>query len=77
MKNIAVILSARIARGEIKSLEGFDASDSGVHIQCTVGDYVYDSDNNVLSTPAYMLATDIAEASIGIENTVNKLVELC
>lgn len=49
----------------------------GRHVPCLVTDSVFDEANNVLSTPAYMLAQDIAEAAIGIEKTVNKLIALC
>jgi enhancing lycopene biosynthesis protein 2 len=49
----------------------------GVHVDCLVTDSVFDEEHNVLSTPAYMLAQDIAQAAIGIENTVNKLLDIC
>ncbi len=47
------------------------------HRECTVGNFILDSKLNILSTPAYMLARNIAEASEGIEKTVQKLLELC
>lgn len=49
----------------------------GVHVNCLVTDVVFDQRHNVLSTPAYMLAADIAEAAVGIDNIINRLVRLC
>ncbi|GAL28158.1 sigma cross-reacting protein 27A [Vibrio variabilis] len=37
---------------------------------------MFDEDNNVLSTPAYMLANSISDAASGIEKLVTKLVAL-
>ncbi|GAL36726.1 sigma cross-reacting protein 27A [Vibrio maritimus] len=55
--------------------EGFNAL-GGRHIECAVDDFVYDESNNVLSTPAYMLASSISEAASGIDKLVSKLVSL-
>jgi enhancing lycopene biosynthesis protein 2 len=41
------------------------------HIECGVADVIIDEANNVVSTPAYMLADSITEAATGI----NKLVK--
>lgn len=54
---------------------GFTAL-GGQHIDCPVEDYVLDQTNNVLSTPAYMLASSVSEAATGIDRLVKKLVEL-
>jgi enhancing lycopene biosynthesis protein 2 len=48
----------------------------GEHVICAVDDIVYDEQHNVISTPAYMLATSISEANNGIEKLVNKLISL-
>ena len=48
----------------------------GDHVECTVDEYVYDSEHNVLSTPAYMLASTISQAASGINKVVAKLVTL-
>ncbi|WP_112479663.1 isoprenoid biosynthesis glyoxalase ElbB [Vibrio variabilis] len=55
--------------------EGFNAL-GGRHIECSVDDFVYDENNKVLSTPAYMLANSISEAASGIDKLVSKLVSL-
>jgi enhancing lycopene biosynthesis protein 2 len=46
------------------------------HADCTVTDFVYDEDNNLLSTPCYMLAQNISEVWEGIEKTVERCVQL-
>jgi enhancing lycopene biosynthesis protein 2 len=41
-----------------------------------VEDIVVDEVNKIVSTPAYMLATSILEAHIGIEKLVDKVLEM-
>ncbi|USD35225.1 MULTISPECIES: isoprenoid biosynthesis glyoxalase ElbB [Vibrio] len=48
----------------------------GEHINCEVGDIVFDEEHKVLSTPAYMLAGSISQAASGIDRLVRKLVEI-
>ncbi len=48
----------------------------GKHQQALVQDIIVDEINRVVSTPAYMLAANIAEASIGIDKLVKKVVEM-
>lgn len=48
----------------------------GSHQDAIVEDIVVDEKNKIVSTPAYMLAGNIAEASIGIEKLVKKVVEM-
>ena len=48
----------------------------GVHVPCKVTDIVTDGQNKVVSTPAYMLAKDIAEAAEGIEKLVEQVLWL-
>lgn len=48
----------------------------GRHVDCSVNDIVYDETNNVVSTPAYMLAGNVLEAASGINKLVAKLIEL-
>lgn len=49
----------------------------GVHKPCAVDDIVFDEQNRVVSTPAYMLAGSIKEAAAGIEKLVEAVVKLC
>ncbi|MCP5467958.1 MAG: isoprenoid biosynthesis glyoxalase ElbB [Deltaproteobacteria bacterium] len=46
------------------------------HQECDVGDIVFDEQNKILSTPAYMCAKSIKEAATGIEKLIKKLVEI-
>jgi enhancing lycopene biosynthesis protein 2 len=46
------------------------------HVACGVSEIVVDDNHKVISTPAYMLAGSISEASSGIEKAVQKLLEL-
>jgi enhancing lycopene biosynthesis protein 2 len=42
----------------------------GMHVECPVEDFVVDKEHRVVSTPAYMLAKNIAQAAAGIEAAV-------
>lgn len=46
------------------------------HVPCPVDDIVVDEDNKVVTTPAYMLAENIAEAAVGIEKLVARVLVL-
>lgn len=48
----------------------------GKHQFAKVDDIVVDEVHKVVSTPAYMLATSILEAHVGIEKLVNKVIEM-
>lgn len=49
----------------------------GDHKDCSVYQLVVDETKNVISTPAYMLAGNIAEAAEGISRLVETVVERC
>lgn len=49
----------------------------GKHQSCAVSDIIIDHQAKVISTPAYMLASNILEASAGIEKAIAQLIELC
>jgi enhancing lycopene biosynthesis protein 2 len=46
------------------------------HVDCTVRETVIDKENRIVSTPAYMLAQNIAEAAAGIEKLVQQVIQL-
>ncbi|MGU3524610.1 isoprenoid biosynthesis glyoxalase ElbB [Enterobacteriaceae bacterium C23F] len=46
------------------------------HVPCPVDDIVIDEENKVVTTPAYMLAQNIAEAATGIEKLVARVLAL-
>jgi enhancing lycopene biosynthesis protein 2 len=48
----------------------------GQHVNCRVQDIVIDHAAKVVSTPAYMLAQSVLEASTGIEKLVQAVLEL-
>jgi len=48
----------------------------GEHVPCPVEDIVVDEDNKIVTTPAYMLAQTIAEAAVGIEKLVERVLVL-
>ena len=48
----------------------------GEHVPCPVDDIVVDEDNKIVTTPAYMLAQNIAEAAAGIENVFDRVLVL-
>ncbi|MBM3070155.1 isoprenoid biosynthesis glyoxalase ElbB [Lelliottia sp. RWM.1] len=48
----------------------------GEHVPCPVDDIVVDEDNKIVTTPAYMLAQNIAEAATGIEKLVDRVLVL-
>jgi len=48
----------------------------GCHDNCAVGEIIVDDDYKLVTTPAYMLATRISEAAVGINQLVDKVIEL-
>lgn len=48
----------------------------GIHMPCPVDDIVVDEDNNLVTTPAYMLASSVSEAAAGINKLVDKIAEM-
>lgn len=80
---IAPVIIPMIYENGVKGTIGNDAATAaafnimgGVHVDCAVDEIVYDQENKVLSTPAYMLANSISEAASGIEKLVSKLLSL-
>ncbi len=48
----------------------------GQHKECSVDMIHVDSNNKLVTTPAYMLGPDIKDVAVGIEKLVNKVLEL-
>ncbi len=46
----------------------------GQHVECSVDDCVIDNERNVVTTPAYMLASRISEAAAGIDKLVAAVI---
>jgi enhancing lycopene biosynthesis protein 2 len=49
----------------------------GRHIYSKVDEVVVDENNRLVSTPAYMLASGIAEVALGVEKLVGEVLSLC
>lgn len=67
------------ARGTIGTDAGTAAAIEqmgGVHVSCPVREFVVDEQRKIVSTPAYMLAQNIAEAADGIEKAVKATLAL-
>ena len=46
------------------------------HQECSAQDFVFDEQNNVISTPAYMRGQSISEVAEGIEKTIHQLLKM-
>lgn len=80
---IAPVLLARILPDALRITIGTDSDTAKVitamgakHVPCQVGDIVVDEIHKVVTTPAYMLAQNIAEAASGIEKLVTQVLAL-
>ncbi|TAH34630.1 MAG: isoprenoid biosynthesis glyoxalase ElbB [Planctomycetota bacterium] len=76
---VAAVLRGAPARPELTIGNDLDTATAleamGVkHVACPVRDIHVDQRNNIVSTPAYMLARDIAEAADGIERLVGAIL---
>jgi enhancing lycopene biosynthesis protein 2 len=47
-----------------------------IHQDCSTRNFVFDEENNIVSTPAYMLGQSISEVAEGIEKTINQLIKI-
>ena len=69
-------LSAKLTIGNDKDV-AMQINNMGCkHIDCKVNDIVFDPNLNIVSTPAYMLAENILQAKVGIDNLVKKIVDI-
>ena len=48
----------------------------GRHVNCTVDTIHVDEKNRIVTTPAYMLGSGVAEVAEGIEKLVAKVLDL-
>ena len=68
-----IIVTIGNDEGTAMAIESFGAK----HQICPVDDIVVDENNQVVSTPAYMLGPSIAQVAKGIDKLVAKVVEMC
>ncbi len=81
---ISPALMAKIFQGKsIQVTIGNDAGTAGAiqtlgnrHVDCSVREICVDEKNKIVTTPAYMLAQNIAETSEGIEKLVTEVLNL-
>lgn len=82
---IAPAIMATVFRGKkkVRLTIGTDPATAGQleamgaqHENCPVREFVVDKENKVVTTPAYMLAQRISEASEGIEKLVKSVIQL-
>lgn len=81
---IAPTLLALTLKGEkVKLTIGSDEGVAGgiealgnVHVDCTTEEIAVDEEHKIVTTPAYMTAGSISEASVGITKLVKKILEL-
>ena len=76
---IAPVLIAGLINGVKVTIGSDDSTAAAIekmgatHDVCSVEDICYDESNNIISTPAYMLANSISEIGPGIEKLVDKV----
>lgn len=79
---IAPVLLPKVYNG-VRCTIGYDKETAsvinklgGLHVDCPVDDIVLDNDYNIVTTPAYMLAENIADAKKGIDKLVEQVISL-
>jgi enhancing lycopene biosynthesis protein 2 len=81
---IAPAMSARIFGAGVDCTIGTDAETAAAieamganHISCPVEEAVIDRERKLVTTPAYMLAGNVAEAASGIHRLVDEVLAMC
>ncbi len=81
---IAPAMSARIFGDGVNCTIGTDAETAAAieamganHISCPVEEAVIDRERKLVTTPAYMLAGNVAEAAGGIHRLVDEVLAMC
>ncbi|CDL82399.1 isoprenoid biosynthesis glyoxalase ElbB [Xenorhabdus szentirmaii] len=80
---IAPVMIPKMLGKPVKVTIGYDPETAaqieemgGIHIECPVDDIVVDSENKIVTTPAYMLAESLSQAEKGIDKLVRKVLEM-
>ncbi|MEH6551885.1 MAG: isoprenoid biosynthesis glyoxalase ElbB [Pseudomonadales bacterium] len=80
---IAPTMSAKIFGAGVQCTIGSDeataaaiSASGGEHVDCKVNEIVIDQQRQYVTTPAYMLASSIAEAASGINKLVDEVLKL-
>jgi len=69
-------LDPQVTIGTDAETAGAISSMGATHISCPVKEFVIDTKNKIITSPAYMLAGSISEAAEGIEKTVKELMKM-
>jgi len=72
----AKVLGAAVTFGSDRDTAAAIVKMGGTHAERPVGEIMFDEKNRVVSTPAYMMTSRIAEIAVGIEKLVNKVLAL-
>ena len=70
-------ISAKLTIGNDQTVAEQVQQMGAKHEECQVSDCLIDGENKIVSTPAYMLAKNIAEVWSGVEKLVKAVVEMC
>lgn len=70
--NISHQLTIGTDEGTAEALDSMGSK----HISCPVEEFIVDTENKLVTSPAYMLAGSISEAAEGIEKTVQALIDM-
>lgn len=62
--------------GNDKDGSGMIETMGSKHQECSARDFVLDTKNRIVSTPAYMVGQSISEVAEGIEKTINELIKM-
>jgi enhancing lycopene biosynthesis protein 2 len=66
----------RFTIGDDKSTAEAIEATGAIHEVCSVNDICIDDKNLLVTTPAYMLASNISEAAVGVEKLVQAVLAM-
>jgi enhancing lycopene biosynthesis protein 2 len=69
-------IKPKVTLGNDRTLANAVESMGGIYETCTVDNIFVDEKNKLVTTPAYTMADNIAEAAVGIEKLIDKIIEL-
>lgn len=69
-------LNPQVTIGTDTATAGAVTAMGATHVPCPVNEFVVDKKNQLITSPAYMLAGSISEAAKGIEKTVQELLRM-
>lgn len=73
---INLIKPCKVTIGEDPQTASVIKSLGGTHVEAKANSIIFDEENNIVSTPAYMLEAPLYQIAEGIDKCVSKVVEL-